>query len=431
MATLRFTLSILLSAILSAGLITAAHAQAVAAVSVDRSQILMTSKLALGCTRTEKDLDNVPCNPSAYAAASKLINSSCRYMNAHIMGWGTLSPEPSPGVYHWDELDRRMAMIRSAGAIPIITLCGAPDWMKGGAAGDTDWTKLEVAPTPEHYDDFAKLAAVVARRYPDVLYFQVWNEFKGLWDRPNNNWDYKAYTALYNDVYDALKAVNPKIKVGGPYLVIEDTFQPITARNMAVLNYWNQNKHGADFFLIDKGNIDYHDHSTYTLDQMLSFTHTFGDAVRQVKTISNLPVWYSEYYIDAPQMDSTPGTDILNASVLYNMLLAGTSVALMWQPVETGGGLEGLVTDCRTTGGGQPTQFYHSFSIFSKYFAPGTKLYKTISSSQNLEVLASKSVLFLINASSQSVTVNLGARSIPMQPYQTLLTDSYGIPILQ
>jgi len=37
----------------------------------------------------------------------------------------------------------------------------------------------------------------------------------------------------------------------------------------------------------------------------------------------------------------------------------------------------------------------------------------------------------LINASSQSVTVNLGARSIPMQPYQTLLTDSYGIPILQ
>ena len=130
-------------------------------------------------------------------------------------------------------------------------------------------------------------------------------------------------------------------------------------------------------------------------------------------------------------MDSTPGTDILNASVLYNMLLAGTSVALMWQPVETGGGLEGLVTDCRTTGGGQPTQFYHSFSILSKYFAPGTKLYKTISSSQNLEVLASKSVLFLINASSQSVTVNLGARSIPMQPYQTLLTDSYGIPILQ
>ena len=71
--------------------------------------------------------------------------------------------------------------MRGTGGTKIITLCGAPDWMKGGKAGQTDWNKLEVAPTPNHYADFAQLAKQIALRYPDVQYFQVWNELKGMW----------------------------------------------------------------------------------------------------------------------------------------------------------------------------------------------------------------------------------------------------------
>jgi hypothetical protein len=76
-------------------------------------------------------------------------------------------------------LDSRIALIRRTGGTPVTTLCCVPDWMKGGRPGTTDWSKLEVAPAPGHYADFAALAATIARRYPFVRHFLflVWNEF--------------------------------------------------------------------------------------------------------------------------------------------------------------------------------------------------------------------------------------------------------------
>src|SRR5207245_1228337 len=102
-------------------------------------------------------------------------------------------------------LDARISAIHAMGAVPVITLCCAPDWMKGGQAGTTDWSRIEVAPLSSHYGDFAALAAAVARRYPEVKYYQVWNELKGFWNDSANTWDYVGYTSFYNQVYDALK----------------------------------------------------------------------------------------------------------------------------------------------------------------------------------------------------------------------------------
>jgi hypothetical protein len=121
-------------------------------------------------------------------------------------------------------------MAREVGVPIVITLCGAPDWMKGLEAGRTDWRSIERFPLQEHYEDFTKLAVEVAKRYPDVQYFQIWNEFKGLWSNDKidingipGQWRFEDYTELYNQVYDALKADNPKLKVGGLYLVVEGT----------------------------------------------------------------------------------------------------------------------------------------------------------------------------------------------------------------
>ncbi|WP_425585980.1 hypothetical protein [Streptomyces thioluteus] len=61
---------------------------------------------------------------------------------------------------------------------PRPHLCGAPDWMKGGRKGRTDWSRLETAPDRRHYGDFARLAGTIARRYPDIRHFLVWNELK-------------------------------------------------------------------------------------------------------------------------------------------------------------------------------------------------------------------------------------------------------------
>lgn len=396
----------------------------VVTVKVDRSHVFTVSRFEPGVTHTQHSLDPWG-DPASVARGKALLRAACRYQNQHIMGWGADNPEPSPGVYHWADLDQRMALIRSLHGIPIITLCGAPDWMKGGQAGQTDWSKLEVAPLPAHDADFAALAAQVARRYPDVLHFQVWNEMKGLWDPEINNWNYVAYTDLYNHVYDALKAINPRIQVGGPYLVIEGTGSnrggwatetPIRARQWDVLNYWLAHKHGADFITIDRGIIDYHDKNTYTHDEIMALTPLFGSIVRQIRAKTNLPVWWAEYYggVDAKDPDFVAACD---ASIFVQMTLAGTSVALLWSPDESDIA-HALFSSTSKPGGGRPYPYYFVFKAFHDDFGPGTRLYKTVVSSPGVEALASDRHLMLINQRAVPVTVRVDRKMVPLRRYQ-------------
>src|SRR4051812_22526294 len=176
--------------------------------------------LTVGVTHTQNSADSWGA-PSAVARARGVLESVAPVQNQHLMGWGAMNPEPSPGVFNFDSLDRRVEMITATGAEPVLTLCCAPDWMTGGEAGSTDWSRLGKAPTPDHYDDFAALAQAAAVRYPAVRRFMVWNEMKGFYDSERNRWDTASYTDLYNHVYQAVKQVRPDALVGGPYVVFD------------------------------------------------------------------------------------------------------------------------------------------------------------------------------------------------------------------
>lgn len=389
-------------------------------VTVDRSVSVGISRFEAGVTHTQYSLDAAGADLQAIARAKALLKGACRYQNQHIMGWGADNPEPSPGVYQWATLDSRLRLIHSMDATPVITLCAAPDWMKGGQAGKTDWSKIEVAPLPEHYGDFAALAAQVARRYPDVLHFQVWNEFKGLWDAAHNNWDYVHYTELYNKVYDALKVVNPKIQVGGPYLVIEgtgsktggwETEAPIRARQWEVLDYWLKHKHGADFIVLDRGLITYQDKTPYSEAQKAGLTHWFGDIARQVRARTNLPIWWAEFYSVG---DTPAAVAAMHASAMLHMLKNGTSVALLWNPMETHEVNNALFSNVRQPGGGLPTPYYAAFRAFHTDFGPGTPLVKAVSASPDIEVLASPKKTILINKRAVPVSVRLNGRLLTL-----------------
>ena len=93
-----------------------------------------TARLSVGVTHTQVTADQWR-DQSATARARSILLLTSRYQNQSIMGWGALNPEPTPGVYDWSSLDRRMALIRRASGTPVITLCCAPDWMKGGRPG--------------------------------------------------------------------------------------------------------------------------------------------------------------------------------------------------------------------------------------------------------------------------------------------------------
>lgn len=302
--------------------------------------------LTFGVTYTQDSLN--PWDPgSARKRAGSLLSSVAPLQNQSLMGWGALNPEPSPGHYSWGSLDQRITTITGTGAEPVLTLCCAPDWMKGGEAGKTDWSRIEVAPDPDHYSAFASLAAAAAERYQQVHRFIVWNELKGFYDSSTNEWDIAAYTDLYNAVYRAVKKVRPDAQVGGPYAVFDSwssasvTDHPsgvtgpwgvLDQRPLDAISYWLQHAVGADFVAVDGG--------TATRDQGLvvsefQATEKLAAATRWLRARTDLPIWWAEIYADTNDPHAPPG-DPERAAVMTQALVqvakAGASVALLWQP---------------------------------------------------------------------------------------------------
>ncbi|MER6246407.1 GH39 family glycosyl hydrolase [Streptomyces griseorubiginosus] len=365
--------------------------------------------------------------------------------NQHIMGWGADNPEPVKGRYDFEDLDRRVDFVRATGSTPTLTLCCAPDWMKGGRAGvgNTDWSQasLEKAPDPAHFKDYAALAATVAKRYPDVRHFIVWNEFKGFWNDAEGRWDYEGYTQLYNLVYKALKKVNPDIMVGGPYLVMDSvdprstdasaTFKgPWGAMDQRILDafdYWNQHKAGADFVVVDG--------SSYTNDdEMLpnefAATDKFTAVSRWVRQrTGNLPLWWAEYYVEpADSRDEREGWSedrrvAVQAAGMIALAKGGTTSAFYWNPEnENGTGCAGcLWTPTSGSGGGGKLPMFDLVSRFGRAFAPGSTFENVSVAADdvpNVRVLATDRTVLVVNILNRRISASVDGKRFDMRPYE-------------
>ncbi|WP_286258045.1 GH39 family glycosyl hydrolase [Streptomyces graminofaciens] len=363
----------------------------------------------------------------------------------HIMGWGADNPEPVEGRYDFEEMDRRIDFVRASGGIPVVTLCCAPDWMKGGRSGanSTDWSQdaLETAPEPEHYADYAALAATVAKRYPDVRHFIVWNEFKGFWNNAEARWDYEGYTKLYNLVHKALKKVDKAIMVGGPYLVMDSvdprqdgastslkgSWGAMDQRVLDAFDYWNKNKAGADFVVVDG--------SSYTKDDDLlpdefAATEKFTAVSRWVRERSDgLPLWWAEYYVEpADANDDRAGWSetrrvAVQASGLIAMARGGATSGFYWNPEEeSGADCPGcLWTPTDTEDGGKALPMYDLLSRFGKEFPPGTE-YESVSvaadDKPNVRVLADDKAVLVVNTLDRSISAKVDGQRFGMGAYE-------------
>jgi hypothetical protein len=358
-------------------------------------------------------------DPQAVKRAMELLTGVIKFQNQHIMNWGVGNPEPSPGVYNWTSLDKRVELIRSMNAIPILTFCSAPGWMN--TTGDDSpkqtspnhWADARV--TDDHVNDYAELCKQVAMRYRDVKYFQVWNEFKGYWSKELKNWDYVRYTDFYNAVYDAVKSVRPDALLGGPYF-----FELDDAKSEEIVDYWFKNKHGADFVCFDSWIAGYPPTGDVSEEaKKMRLTNHFGRIAKQYRSRTDLPIWVSEFY---GGWSSNPQFTAANhASCYLHCVLSGVSVVLLWGPESQRWNY--LFTSTKTAEGGQPSPHYNAVKIFNTYFGPGTQLYKTESSSPDIEVLASTAKTLLINKRNESVDVLLNGKKIMMTPYEVRLED--------
>jgi hypothetical protein len=360
-------------------------APAVATAPSDAPLILSTGRqLSVGVTLAQASA-NPWGNPAAVASAKGILATQPLLQAQSIMGWGVGNPEPSPGVYDWSGLDQRMALIRSTSGTPVITLCGAPDWMAGYPAGETDWKRLGEAPTPAHYADFAALAAQVALRYPYVHYFQVWNELTGFWDADDEQWNAAGYTEMYNDVYEAIKAVEPSAQIGGPYVVMTSSTEPATdqpaapspadgsitgpwgtvdPRALDVVVYWLAHAVGADFVSVD---ADSEPTSGSPTTDEFTATEKFAAIDAWLRQRTKLPVWWSEFYVEPARGNWTPAHQAaVLTTAMARMASSGASVAMLWGPEANGqGGLLGyLWTNTTLPGGGKATPLAVSIDAF-------------------------------------------------------------------
>lgn len=381
-----------------------------------------------GFTHTQFSAD--AGEPTAVATAEAAIKSVPMVQAQAIMGWGVDNPEPSPGQYDFRSLDRRMDFIRRSGGIPVVVLCCAPDWMKGGQDGETDWDRLEDAPLPGHFADFGALSAAVAKRYPYVRHFLVWNEFKGFFNDEANRWDAQRYTDLYNVVYDAVKAVDPANQVGGPYLSFEGKtsgapdsspqlqgpWGAVDQRSVDAFVYWNLRRKGADFVVVDA-------HATTDDGAPDEFTavQKFAVVNAWLRTQVNVPIWWSEWYVEPTRPGWSPEHQVaLRVAAMIELASSGANTVLYWNPRPDGVKCVGcLWTDTREADGGRPLPFLSEvLQRFVRWFPPSVERRK-VHVADGLLALASDGALVIVNTTDKRIIASVDGRQMEWSAYQT------------
>jgi Glycosyl hydrolases family 39 len=382
-----------------------------------------------GLTHTQVSAD--AGDPAATEAAEQLLGEQRLLQNQHIMGWGAGNPEPSPGAYDFSDLDRRMEIIERTGGVPVITLCCAPDWMKGGRPGQTDWSQIERAPLPEHYQDFADLAAEIAARYPEVRHFVVWNELKGFYDDEADRWDYEGYTRMYNLVYEAVKAVNPDNRVGGPYpsmsseppgwdgspSEVAGPWGVVDQRSLDVVDHWLEHKVGADFVVVD-GATTVRD-GQLTTDPFAA-TEKLEAVSSWVRERTDLPLWWAEWYVEPPGTRwPEPYRVAVQASAMMALVESDVATALYWNPQEMRQTCPGcLWTSTSSPGGGRATEMADVLAGFARYFPSGTRLVDLPAPSAEVQVLAQPEHAVVVNTADRPLRVTIGDEVLSLDPYE-------------
>ncbi len=126
--------------------------------------------------------------------------------------------EPSPGEYHLSMYDDIYREDRARGIRPLFILVFAPSWANNWACNQ--WTTdCHYPPSADHFDDAGRMAALLARRYPEAAGIEVWNEpnITPFW-QPSP--DAAAYAGLLRAVYSSVKAADPNMPVIGGSMAV-------------------------------------------------------------------------------------------------------------------------------------------------------------------------------------------------------------------
>jgi hypothetical protein len=112
---------------------------------------------------------------------------------------------PRDPAYDWRRADRVLHGLRRHGLTPVVTIVGAPPWANSGRGPNY---------APVRPRDFRAFARAIARRYPWVRYWLIWNEPNHpLWLKPTRASIYVQH--LLNPGYEGIHSVLKHALVAG------------------------------------------------------------------------------------------------------------------------------------------------------------------------------------------------------------------------
>ncbi len=113
-------------------------------------------------------------------------------------------------------------------------------------------------------------------------------------------------TPIYNEVYEAVKAVNPLNRIGGPYLdmasppsgttgqgsSLRGPWGTVDQRALDAFDYWLAHKRGADFVVVDGHTTDGGGPDEFAALEKLSAVGWW------IRARTELPLWWAEWYVE-------------------------------------------------------------------------------------------------------------------------------------
>lgn len=127
--------------------------------------------------------------------------------NGYEWGW----TEKEKGVYDWPDVH---ADVIGAGINPVFLCCYGNELYNGGRADKTGPS------SKDEIDAFAKYVTEAAKKYPEIKYFEVWNEPNiSFWLPEPNIYDYMNLLEVVNQ---ALKKADEKNVVIGGSMAVSD-----------------------------------------------------------------------------------------------------------------------------------------------------------------------------------------------------------------
>ncbi len=226
------------------------------------------------------------------------------------MGVYDEDPQGQP-IYNFSYVDQVYDGLLENGVRPFVELSFMPKKLAASQILHAFWYKQNVAPPKDYrkWDDLiTELAQHLVDRYGidevSKWYFEVWNE-------PNIDfWAGDPKQATYFELYDhtarALKAVNSRLRVGGPataQAAWADAFIRHSADNKVPLDFVSSHVYGND-----KAEDVFGTHETIPRDRMVCRAVKKVHEQIQASPLPGLPLFWSEFnasYMNEPAVTDT------------------------------------------------------------------------------------------------------------------------------